>query len=387
MVATPVLGRFWLCALMSAVLVAGGTSCVSRGKNEITPPHIKKYLLEQTHPALDLPEWMETKNFSNIYPVPGGVPAPQRISNAIKMPDALINPATGNIRIQTLDGYSWLLVDIVAAQIWPRIRSFVSVNRLPVEHIDIQEGTIITKWLTPESNLPREKYRLQIDAGLHTNASEIHLIQATEPYLKKHDNQWPKVSVDKERGRIMLDSIAGYLFDLSQDPVAISAAASQFKQAPRMQIKVSETGLSELVLNLEYNRAWAALGLALNKAKMLVLDINRDTGVYYIAYQPTQNLSRRERKRLAKQREQVKAQNEQHAGQQDDVNDELTVDTSAKLATAEIAKRAKDKPKARLYVVREDQHIIIRIDSNQAYDELIINELNDVLKRIATYMS
>lgn len=368
--------------LLCTVLASGIYGCARSKPKELMPKHISKYLLHQTHQPLQVPEEMEHVELVNLYPVPKGVPEKPGAFFEVEMPDELINPATGNIRVQSLGSKSWILIDIAASQIWPRLRSFVGANRLPVDNIDVQKGEITTRWLTPEGDLPREKYRFWIESGLRPNTSEIHLLQASEDYLDAHDNRWPESPVNGERARIMLDSIAGYLIDLSQTAVAVSAATSQFKQEARMRMEPTDNGLLSLVMDLGFDRAWAAVSLALDKADIFILDLNRDSGVYYIAYKPDQALSKREQKRLLEEQERARAREARDRGDQPGIEA-----AAPRPVSARIAERAKNLPKAQLRVTRESSHVVVDVYTEDTLSELKVAELNQLIKRIAAYIS
>ena len=379
--------RLPLLVLLLVVMAMNTVGCTrSKKQSKVVPPHITKYLLDQTVPPLTIPQDINAVERANLYPVPGGVSSVEEFNENPNMPEALINPATGNIRIQSMSEQSWLLADIAASQIWPRLRSFISIHRLPVDTINVQKGEIVTKWLVPDGDLPREKYRIWIEPGLRGNTAEVHLIQATEPYFEDNRNKWPKVSVDAERAQVMLESIAGYLIDLRHEPIAISVAASRFKQEPRMSVLTAKNGLKEMVLDLGFDRAWAALSLALQKADILVLDLNRDAGIYYIAYKPETSSKKRAKSKKSKKKD----------GDGDILGEgkkKKRKKQAPKPGTAAIDKRAKDLARARLLMSSDKEQVVISIDADDIANSeaseraTIVQELNSIIKRIATFIS
>jgi outer membrane protein assembly factor BamC len=404
MVNAPHRGLLLPLLLLALAVVLLGSGCArSKKPSQVTPAHLKKYLLDETAQPLKIPQGLDSMERVQNYPVPGGVPSTDRFSERVSMPDALVNPATGNIRMQSMGEESWLLADIAVAQVWPRLRSFIGVNLLPVDTIDIRESEIITKWLTPEGDLPREKYRIWIEAGLRDNTSEVHLIQANEPYLEENRNRWPEQSVDPERARIMLESIAGYLLDLRHEPIAVSAAASKIQQDSRMRILTSNEGLNELELELRFDRAWAALALALKKAEIFVLDLNRDEGIYYIAYKPDENAAREAREEAEQEAAAKKGKKKGRRKRGEENEDERVVSnnepdieslsrerSTPQVGTAEIIKRAKGFPRARLLVIDRRKRVLIRIQAETETEEEvgeIATQLNNVIKRISIYIS
>lgn len=367
-----------LCMAIVLITVNGCTH--KRGSNLVTSKHIHKFLFEQNSAHINIPEGVETREILQRYPIPGGAPAPHRLKDHVEMPSPLINPISGNIRIQSLNHYSWLLADISPPQIWPRIRSFISINNLPLAEVNIKSGVIVTKWLQPQESLPDEKYRIWVEPGMRDNTSEIHLLQTNKDVFK--NNKWPKTSANKERAKLMLDGIATYLVDVSQTPVAVSLGVSKFQPKPRMRTLVDKNGASRLIFDIDFDRVWAALDLALGKAEIAILDINRNQGIYYIAYDAEHVLLNLQAEYLDQTAKETR--DKKNKGRAKD----KAIKGRASIGNKDLIKRTKNLPKAQIKIIKVDKEITVYAETtDDEENKATIEDLNAIIKTIAAFIS
>ena len=231
---------------------------------------------------LALPEGMRSETIDDRYAIPVisdrttldddfEVPSPEPLADDVNR---------DQVRINTLGEQRWILVNGAPGQVWPRLRGFLSLNQLAVQHTDAVNGLIETAWLQPEGeDTLRERYRLRIDQGVQRGTSEVYVLQAD---IRSAD--WPEQSSSAEREKIMTQELAQYLAD-SSAAVAVSMLAQQaINSAGKITLQEDANKTLYIHLALPFSRAWAAVGNALQKSGFVIDDLNRTEQVYYLNY-------------------------------------------------------------------------------------------------------
>lgn len=262
--------------LSGVVLLLSGCGSTFRDRSE-------DYRRTQVLEPLKLPPSVESRSLGNNYPVP-------RMESHVVLPGAFETPRPeplvqdveqGVVRIQKLGDQHWILLNGTPGQIWPRVRGFLSVSDLPVAHTDAVNGLIDTAWLQPRGEgLPPERYRFRIDQGVQRGTSEIHVLQAD----RSTGEHWPQTSSSSDREQEMTRALAQYLAD-SEAASSVSMLAQQNVDARGKVLLAQEPERGEhyIRLQLPFDRGWAALGLALEKAGFKIDDLNRGEGRYWVS--------------------------------------------------------------------------------------------------------
>ncbi len=227
---------------------------------------------------LQVPEHMEPVPVRPLYPLPEQQQADAREGHPAP-PAALVNPSLGEVRIRKMGDEEWMVAELSITHAWPRLRSFVGINRLPTARIDIENGVIETDWLQPDDQ-SKEKYRFRVRVGLRADTSEIFVLQAGP----EAGDGWPEISDDPKRARTMLEAVSTYFVDLGQTAALVSLQAAVINTEARMHLEWDENQEPVLQLDLPFNHVWAVLALTLQKAGFFILDRNRDASIYYVAY-------------------------------------------------------------------------------------------------------
>ena len=287
-------------ALMLCMMVSSG--CSSMGKLLGMRDRADDYLLARTEERLQVPSDLSPVERQNIEHIPASnnLEEPQNGGSTVSMPPPLINPALGDVVIQSLQGRSWLLLELPVAQVWPRLRGFITLNSIPINRIESSHGIVETNWLRLSEGQIREKFLFTLSPGLRANTSELHIIQADE----RAGEAWPEVSHSGKRANNMLKNFAVYMANLGNQPLAVSLRASSrlSDEGPRMAVLTDEQQRPIIVLAVSYARAWAATGLALEKSGIYLMDRNRDNGVFHIAYDPDKKVRKPKKTRSRRRR-------------------------------------------------------------------------------------
>jgi len=186
-----------------------------------------------------------------------------------------------NVRINKLGEERWILVNGSPGQVWPRLRSFLTLNNLSLQRIDAAKGLLETNWITPSlEGAVRERYRLRIEQGVQRDTSEVYVLQAS---LKAGLVSWPEQSSVKQREELLSDELAQYL--ANSPSAAVSMLAQQtIDSSGKVTIEEYSRAQPYIKLQLPFSRAWASLRRALSKAGYQIDDLDRSQRLFYVNY-------------------------------------------------------------------------------------------------------
>lgn len=247
------------------------------------------YRQVSVEPDLKLPEQTSQNQIVDLLVVP-------EINQQLKPSDesgfeAPIPPRIGAhqnenlIRVQKLGDQRWMLVNMPPEKLWPRIRDFLLVNRVPLVQEKAETGLLETNWLLyDQDESVRERYRFVIEQGVQRDTAEIHILQSQQPRTESPETAWPKVSVNTKRETWMIDQMADFLINTASRP-SVSLLAQGLSGEPRLSFSKINND-PKLLLQLPYNRAWASVAHGLKKAEFKINDVNRDAGYLLVTYMP-----------------------------------------------------------------------------------------------------
>lgn len=247
------------------------------------------YLKADVIPPITLPEGVEAESIADLYVIPANSNSEfdERTEFVVPRPQPLsANAFTDLVKIQKLADERWILVNVTPSEVWPKVRHFLSSNRLHVVYTDATNGVIETGWLQfkDETDL-KDKYRLQIEQGVQPNTAEIHVLHMQIPTGIPGRGQvnWPSRSMNPEREAWMLEDLAATL----ASDVTTGQSASLLAQTIGGSDKVTLESANDeplLSLDLGYKRAWATVGHALNKDGYHLWEQDDVVGVYYVDF-------------------------------------------------------------------------------------------------------
>ncbi len=199
------------------------------------------------------------------------------------------DPSAEQVKIRSLDGASWILVEASPGEVWPRVRQFLNTNQLYVTRADASDGVIETGWLQPKypeghetANVARERYRFRIEQGVQRSSSEIYVLQAG---AQAGDN-WPTTSSDPARETEMIKVLAQFIADNGSTGAVSMLAQRGIESRGKVFLSKAAGDTPHLRLELPFDRAWGSLILALPKAGFTVDDLNRSEREFWVRYTP-----------------------------------------------------------------------------------------------------
>lgn len=270
-------------ALLSSLGLFSGCGWLT-GDDGIFRDRSNDYRAAAVEPPLQIPNHLDGEMIDDQFAIP---PISDRATLTqdfvTPMPEPLdSNVERDTVRINKLGDTQWILVNGAPGQVWPRLRGFLTLNSLAVQRADATSGLLETVWMQPQGDdALRERYRLRIDQGVQRGTSEVYVLQAD---IRAGQDSWPRISSNSERENIMVEELAQYLAD-SAAAAAVSMLAQQaIDSSGRVTLTETTDGQPFLNLKLPFYRAWASVGLALEKAGFTVDDLNRDERVYYLHF-------------------------------------------------------------------------------------------------------
>ncbi len=230
---------------------------------------------------LQLPAEMQSDSLKDRYAVPG-IAQHQTLDGEfiIPRPDGLAkNVGYAEVRIQKLGAKTWILTEGSPSEVWGRVRNFMDYAGLSLAYANGDQGILETAWRTPDDTRPRERFRFTLEQGVQLKTTEISVLVQTGS-----NTDWPQQSTDAPREAAFVKSLAQNLAD-SQVQGTVSVLARNVAASNKGKIFMEGEGEKQyLRLLLPTERAWAALGLALEKAGFEIEEAHRSVNKYWVSY-------------------------------------------------------------------------------------------------------
>jgi outer membrane protein assembly factor BamC len=296
-------------AIWLVLLVLLSSSCGwARDDKGIFVNREDDYIDVKERRALIIPSDLEAGQVTDPLPLP---PA-NTVLNAEYFPEEPPRPdaifASDNrdeVRIQRLGARRWLVVPEPATTAWPKVRQFLAENGVGIAWEDPRYGRIDTQWMEISDGTYRDVVRsvigdmkdevgvrgdedrvlLRVEQGLRERNSEIH--------LRYQNSDFGEVSEDQVRDLNAIPSVAGEIeTELLNEMGAyiaskvseqsVSRAAQVISAGVKSEVTRNSTGEPVLALRLDYDRAWATIAQALNRAEVEVIELDQQSGTYHV---------------------------------------------------------------------------------------------------------
>jgi outer membrane protein assembly factor BamC len=213
----------------------------------------------------------------------------------------VVLPRVERVRIVRDGAERWLLIEIPAEELWPRLRSFWASLGLELRLDKPELGIMETAWAENRADAPggfltglvksvfknaysastRDKYRLRMERGdnggtelylTHYGLKEVVTSQTSDISV---ETAWEVRPSDRELTNEVMNRLLVYLGSSTQ--VAASSQAAAEADTERARIEGDE-----LVISEGFARSWRRAGIALDTLGVVVEDRDRADGIYYI---------------------------------------------------------------------------------------------------------
>ena len=297
------MGKLPQILLVAVLFVLSGCSYFFGDKGQFRERTMDYQRAKSIEP-ISLPEGMQANQIGQRYPIPevgeGDFYVPED-SETLPRPHSLLNvDESAGLELREDGGEVWLRINQPVAEVWPRLLEFVDVNLFDVDYSDQSQGVIETGWLKPRrldsdrgwwSSLKamfsggkkelRERFRFQVDPSDDFLGSIITInhVKVFPPLPEKVE--WPAKPQREELVALVYDELMEFYSEGGRK-VGASVLSQNLEALPEHSMTWDGNGLPILVVNQDFNHAWRDVGLALQKAKIEVLDLDRSLGIYYL---------------------------------------------------------------------------------------------------------
>ncbi|MEM7078123.1 MAG: outer membrane protein assembly factor BamC [Pseudomonadota bacterium] len=299
--------RNFVMVLFGGGLLIGVSGC---GLFGLTKGIIKNpkddYLEARQENPLVVPPGLRDLADTDPFPIPATPtsPNPSFYPNRPPLPDAIY--ASDNreeVRIQRLGERRWLVLPEPPTTAWPKIKQFLAENGVPIALDAPQDGRLNTGWMQLDAPayrdvirsvlkeakdeegmmLGQDRFLMRVEQGLRPATTEVHVrhendsvaLPSSDAVVKLNDLRSHIAGAEAD----MLNEIGAYIAAKVSEQT-VSKVALQIGSARKSEIARDEQGYPILRLFLDYERAWATLGQALDNANVEIVNLDRATGTF-----------------------------------------------------------------------------------------------------------
>jgi len=274
-------------------------------------------------PSLELPPDLTTPQYDDRYAVSSASELAAKDATHPKQSELL--PVNSEAHVARAGTQRWLVVKATPEQAWSTVRKFWTDSGFVIAPEQPALGIMETDWAENRAEIPqdilrkyigkyidvfystykRDKFRTRIERGADPGTVEIYVSH-------RGMEQVPTTKVDNVQG-------AGFAWGLMPPnpgleaemlsrlmmrfgtPEAVAEAAtspSAAASAPQHARLEKADGLSKLVVDDPFDRAWRRVGLALDRTGFTVVDRDRSSGTYFVRFSdPDTEMARKDREK------------------------------------------------------------------------------------------
>lgn len=269
----------------------------------------RNYLEAHTISKVTIPAGMDKPDFEEAMTIPSVTAKPNKSGKPIKvgLPAAVTDSyGVDKIIIKKLGNTRWVFLDAPPAVVWPKVREYWEARHIPLASADPRQGVMVTKWLYAKKGnakaifasikkgvteddagvATQQKFRLKVEPGIRSGSTELYLKQRSAPLnvpIRQDHVDWSGKSDNLALEDVVLTDMAYYLGAHINANYAVSKGAEHIggKRKARLYLDRNKPVLTYV---MSFARAWATVGDALHTARIKVVDLDRSTGNYYIAF-------------------------------------------------------------------------------------------------------
>lgn len=275
------------CSMLSSVPIPGMDYIA--GEEGLLRDRQGDYLEAQVLPPTRIPDNYDSYIIDDLMVIP---PAAQGVTEAFlnaPRPRPYGGRSQRGVIIQRMNDDNWIIVDVSPSEVWPRIRDYWTRQGIQVAVENPTRGVMDTGWFVLEGNaLTKEKIRVTVEPGFQNDSAEIRLlhlgIAQSIPALDQVN--WPQDSTDPDIAYDFLSDMSTYFADVADlyQASTVSLLAENIDGRGKATIINTPAGRELLHLQAAYNRSWAAIVRALDRAGVEVVAQNVESGVIETDY-------------------------------------------------------------------------------------------------------
>ncbi|MEO0004142.1 MAG: hypothetical protein RLZZ22_1834, partial [Pseudomonadota bacterium] len=257
---------------------------------------------------LEVPPDLTQLSRDSRYLVPGASVTASSLQQQARQTQATApaTPADAKLRIERAGSQRWLVIDRAPEKLWEPLREFWQEGGFNLALEQEKLGIMETEWAENRAKLPqdfirssigrifdslystgeRDKFRTRLERNAQ-GGSEIYISHRgmIEVYGsdKKESTVWQPRASDVELEAEFLRRLMLKLGTTPEQAKAVLTAGSP----PQAARTASVNGMPTLQLAEGFDRAWRRVGLALDRTGFTVEDRDRNQGLYFVRYLPS----------------------------------------------------------------------------------------------------
>lgn len=213
-------------------------------------------------------------------------------------------PVVKGVSLERNGAQRWLKVDDKAENVWPVVKAFLHDTGLNILSENQAAGVIETDWAENRAKIPqdairsvigkvfdslyssgeRDQYRIRLERSKDGTGTEIYITQYGKEEVfdaDKSSSRWQSRPNDPELEAGMLQRL---MVRFGGTPVQAATAMTEgvvttMGAASLLQVV---DGSSVIVINDAFDRSWRRVGLAIDRAGLVVEDKDRAKGIYFL---------------------------------------------------------------------------------------------------------
>ncbi|CBL46879.1 Predicted outer membrane uncharacterized lipoprotein [gamma proteobacterium HdN1] len=254
---------------------------------------------------LKLPEGTQSTQRKELYPIAQrqgevkGAYAPKGADD-LPRPQGLLNVnEQAGVEIREKDDQRWLVVRKSPADSFELAKRFVENNGFEIARADASSNTVETGWLKPRQedqpgwfmrmvtlnfrdDYDRFRFRIENAAdGTHIRIEQVRE-RASDASSLPNKVAWNGTHASTTRTEVVANDLSDFIAEEQATSLRTGVLAAAYANAPRTIMTWDGNGFPVLVITMDMNRAWLAVGQALERSSLKVRDLNRSLEVYYL---------------------------------------------------------------------------------------------------------
>ena len=235
---------------------------------------------------------------------------------AVPAAQAGVLPTRADMRIERDGDLRWLVIDMPAEQVFPKVSDFWTESGFVLDVVDPKAGLLVTNWAENRANIPeswlrqalgsvlegmwdtgtRDKFRTRMErsGGNRTAIYVTHQHMVEEGVLTSTETnvRWKNGKEDPGLNSAM---IARLMVFLGEDVDGARKKLAQAQVSPQQpKVALPSTDKTTLLISDSFERAWRRVGVALDSGGFAVDDRDRAAGDFFVRYVDTDTGAKRE---------------------------------------------------------------------------------------------
>ena len=259
------------------------------------------YVKARQAPPLVIPEDIEASPVQDTWVIPNidERPLARLFPDQAPRPDAIFGANDDAVKIQKLGGRQWLVMASEPPKVWPVVKQFLADNGVATVAEFPEAGRIDGEWLAIGNEEQRDvvratlredagsgaapgrkRVRFKLEHGIRQGSSELHVRYENEA-LGAPAEGWPEASPSALVEEQLLHEFGAY-YGAGMATESVSMVALDIASERKAIVERDAEGYPVLRLNVDFERAWAVIGQALQRAEMTVKELQRDVGLFHV---------------------------------------------------------------------------------------------------------